>query len=140
MVTAATKSSPSAGKVSLIGTAIGTSVLLLYLVAGLLFGSWNIGEFLSHLTIETVGSLLLLGGMGIATFALPVALFLHSRIIAPLVLLGVIVMGWLVYGFVSGIIGAGAIFGLGLYAIGLSPLYIVLYLLLGGGEFYARRR
>lgn len=140
METAASESKPSAVKSSLFGTAIGTGVLLLSLVAGLLFGSWNVGEFLSHLTAETVGWFLLLSGTVVATFAVPTALYLYARLVAPLVLLGVVVVGWLAIGISSGIIEAGAIFGLGLYAVGLSPLYVVLYLVLGGGEYYARKR
>jgi hypothetical protein len=135
---AATESSPSAGTAALTGTAIGISVLLLYIVAGLLFGSWNVGEFLSYLTIETAASLLLVRGMGIATFTVPVALFVHSRIRAPLVLLGVVVVGWLACGLSFGMVRTGAVFGLGLYAIGLSPLSVVLSFFLGGGEYCVR--
>ena len=140
MATAATESTLPAGKALLIGTTIGAGVLVLSLVAGLLFGSWDVGEFLSHLTLETVGSLFLLSGLVIATFAIPTALYLHSRIVGPLVLLGVVAISWLAIGLGSGSIGTEAIFGLGLYAIGLSPLYVALYLIFGGGEYYIRKQ
>lgn len=140
METAPTEPTPSARKSVLVGVAIGTGVFLCFLVAGLLFASWDVGEFLSRLTVETVGWLLLLVGMTVATFAIPTALYLHSRLLSPLVLLGVVVVGWLAQGIVSGLIGAGAIFGLGLYAVGLSPFYVALYLVLGAGEYFLRKR
>lgn len=140
MVPAVHESEYSLRRSSSIGVAIGTGVFLLFLVAGVLFESWTIGEFLSNLTVETVSWLLLLSGMAIATFAVPIALYLHSRIVTPLILLCVISIGWLAIGISSGIIEAGAIFGLSLYAVGFSPVYVVLYLLFGGGEYYARKR
>ncbi|WP_135822084.1 hypothetical protein [Halostella litorea] len=140
MATTPPDSKSSVGKSVIVGTAVGTAVLLLYLVSGLLFASWSVDEFLSNLTVEAVGTLLLLGGAGIATFAVPVALYLHARIRAPLAVLCLVVVGWLALGIGSGSIGAGAIFGLSLYAVGLAPLYVALYLVLGGGEYFARKR
>ena len=140
MATVAPDSTPSVGRSLLLATGIGIGVFLCFLVAGLLFGSWDVGEFLSELSFATVGWLLLLGGMTIATFAIPIALYLHSRLVAPLALLGLVIVGWPAYGIVSGILGSGTIFGLSLYAVGLAPLYVVLYLVLGGGEYFVRTR
>lgn len=75
--------------------------------------------------------------MVIGTFAIPIALYLHACLVRPLALLGVIVIGWTAVGIGSGSIAAGATFGLAFYAIGLSPAYVILYLLLGSGEYYA---
>lgn len=83
MTTVAPDSPPSTGRSALVGTGFGTGVFLCFLVAGLLFGSWDVAEFLSRLTVETVGWLLLLCGMTIATFAIPIALYLHLRLLAP---------------------------------------------------------
>ena len=140
MVSAAHKVHSSAGKSSLIGIAVGASVVLLYFVAGLLFGSWNTIKFILYVSIETAWSLLLVGSLGIATVAIPVALYLYSRLLIPLALLVVITLGWPIYGFLTGILTAETVFGLGLYAVGLAPLYILLSLVLGGGEYYARKR
>ncbi|WP_436910866.1 hypothetical protein [Halosimplex marinum] len=123
-----------------LGVAIGTGVLLLFLLAGLILESWSVSDFLSNLTLETAGWFLLSSGMAVATIAAPIALYAHLRVVAPLVLLGLIVVIWLAIGVSTGIIEAGAIFGLSLYAIGLSPLYAVLYFVFGSAEYYVRER
>ncbi|QCC49487.1 hypothetical protein [Halobellus limi] len=115
-------------------------MLFLFVVAGLLFESWSVSDFLSHLTIETIGWLLLSSGMVIATVGIPIALYFHSRLAAPVILLGVIVFGWLTIGIGTGTLQKGALFGLSLYAVGLSPVYIFLYLAFGGGEYYVRTK
>lgn len=75
-----------------------------------------------------------------SVFAIPIALYLHACLVRPLALLGVIVIGWTAVGIGSGSIAAGATFGLAFYAIGLSPAYVILYLLLGSGEYYAHKQ
>jgi len=123
-----------------LGVAIGTGVLLAFLLAGLFFESWSVSDFLSTLSLESAGWFLLSSGMAIATFAVPIALYYRFRIGAPLVVLGVIVVGWIAIGISTGTIGSGAVFGLSVYAVGVSPLYFISYLVFGGWEYYARER
>lgn len=123
-----------------LGVAVGTGILLVYLLAGLFFESWSVSDFLSNLSPESAGWLLLSSGLAIATFAVPVALYDRFRIVAPLVVLGAVIVGWVAIGVSSGTIEAGATFGLSVYAVGVSPVYVVLYLLLGGSEYYIRKR
>lgn len=72
----------------------------------------EVGEFLSNLTVERAGTFVLLSGMAIATFGISIAFYLHSRMITPLAILCVVIVGWLGVGISSDI--RGAIFGFSL--------------------------
>lgn len=120
---------------ALVAVAVGGSFLALYLAAGLLFAQWSVTAFLEHLTVETVLWLLVASVAVVAVVAVPVFLFRHSRLVSPLAVLVVVLLGWIAAG-----LSIGAVFGLSLYVFGLTPLYLVLYALLGGGERYLRNR
>ncbi|WP_144018731.1 nucleoside-diphosphate sugar epimerase [Halogeometricum borinquense] len=61
------------------------------------------------------------------------------RLHSPLSILSLIVFGWAAYGLVNGILTTETVFGLGFYASGLTSLYVVFYLVLGGGECFLHR-
>lgn len=139
-MTAATHDSDPSIKSSLIvGIGVGVAVLLLYVGGGLVLGGWNFDDFLANLTVEIVGSLLLASGVVVSIFALPIVLFLYHRLLSPLIVLGIVVFGWISYGFLTGILNSATVFGLGLYAFGLAPGYLLLYLVTGGAEYNLRK-
>lgn len=139
-MTVSIEDEPSAGIALLLGATVGFGALVLYVVGGFAVGGWNLQDFLAHLTVETVGSLLLAGGIAMAVFAIPVAAWLRFHLVSPLVVLIVVVTGWLVYGAAIGILTAQTVFGLAIYALYLVPLYVALYLVTGGVEHVVRRR
>lgn len=117
-----------------IGVSVGAAILCLYLVTGYIVGDWSVSNFLTHLTPATVGLVCLASGMAIAVFAIPIAAYLRLQVTSPLVILGLILLGWIGLGIGQGIpLAAG--FGLSLYALYLSPLYLLLYLVCGGLEY-----
>lgn len=115
------------------GIAVGIGFLALYLIAGLLFAQWNLSEFFSYLSIEIVLWLFVACLVIVAIFAIPVALYRQYRLVSPIVLLMVVLLIWLISGAIT-----GAVFGLSLYVFGLAPVYIVLFIALGGCEYYLR--
>lgn len=117
----------------LIGSGAGIAFLALYLTTGIAVAQWNVSEFFAHLTGETIIWLLVASLFVIVAFAIPIVLCLQYRLVAPLVLLTIILLGWIVAGMVT-----GALFGLSLYVFGAAPGYIVLYLAFGGLESYLR--
>lgn len=117
-----------------IGLGIGATILSLYLVTGYIVGDWSVSDFLTHLTPETVGWLVLASGMAISVFAIPIAAYLRMRVTTPLVILGLILLGWIGVGIGQGIPHT-AVFGLSIYALYLSPVYLLLYLMCGGVEY-----
>lgn len=121
----------------LLGVAAGVGVLGLYLVAGFVVANWSVREFLRHLTPAVVGWLVLAGGMVVAVVAVPVAAYLRLRVVSPLVVLVSVLVGWTGLGFVQEI-PPTAFFGLSYYALALSPVYLLLYLVCGGIEYRAR--
>lgn len=121
---------------SLAGVGVGLGVLGLYVIGGLVVAGWNVQEFLGHLTIGTIGSLIVAGGIAISVFAIPVAVLLRWQLVSPMVVLVLAVVGWLGYGAATGILTAQTVFGLAVYAMFLTPLYLGLYLVAGGVEYY----
>jgi hypothetical protein len=89
--------------------------------------------------VSSVGYFLGLIALAVAVFGIPVAAFLRFDLIAPLVTLVLVVLGWLTIGAVQGVLSVQTVFGLALYAAVLSPLYLVVYGVLGGGEYLFRR-
>lgn len=120
---------------ALVGVGIGIGFLVVYLAAGLLFAQWSIDAFLEYLAVEIVLWLLAASLFVIAVVAIPVFLFRQYRLVSPVSLLALVLLGWLTAGLFT-----GAVFGLSLYVFGLAPLYLVLYGLLGGGELSLRNR
>ena len=112
----------------------------MYLSVGLLVADWSISEFLAHFSVSRAGYVLGMIAMAVAVFGIPVAAFLRFDLTAPLVVLVLVVLGWLTIGAVQGVLSLQTSFGLALYAAFLSPLYLVLYGVLGGGEYLFRRR
>lgn len=121
-------------RASLVATALGASVPLAYLAGGLASGLWNVAAFRASLSAEVVASLALAVALAVATVAVPVAAYLGLRLVAPLWALGVVVVGWVALGAATGLLRTDTVFGLGLYAVGLSPLYLAAYVVLGAGE------
>ncbi|WP_139328839.1 hypothetical protein [Haladaptatus litoreus] len=76
----------------------------------------------------------------IAFVGLPIAIFLRFDLIAPLVLLVVVILGWLIVGAVQGILSFQTTFGLALYAAYLSPIALILYAIFGGSEYLFRTK
>lgn len=122
----------------LVGSSLGLVVLACFVVAGLLVADWSISEFLAYLTLEVAGWLVLMTILTVGIVAIPVVASLRFGLYAPLAVLGLVAIGWLAVGVGSGILSAQTVFGLALYAAMLSPLYLVLYGVLGGGEYLLR--
>lgn len=120
---------------ALTGVVFGVAFLVLYLAAGLLFAQWSVTEFLEYLTVEIVIWLLAASLTVIAVVAVPVFLSRQYRLVSPIALLALVLLGWIVAGLFT-----GAVFGLSLYVFGLTPLYLVLYVMLGAGELSLRNR
>ncbi|AHG05404.1 hypothetical protein HALDL1_15405 [Halobacterium sp. DL1] len=129
----------SLGVASLAGVAVGLGVLSLYIAGGLVVANWSVTDFLGHLDAEVAGTLLLAGAIAVACFAVPVAAYLRLRLVSPLVVLSVVVLGWLGYAESTGLLTAQTVFGLAVYAIYLVPLYFVLYAVAGGVEYHVHR-
>ncbi|MFC7068439.1 hypothetical protein [Halobaculum lipolyticum] len=125
---------------SLVATALGASVPVAYLAGGLASGLWNVAAFRASLSAEVVASLVVAAALADATVAVPVAAYLRLRLVAPLCVLGVVAVGWVGLGAATGLLRTDAVFGLGLYAVGLSPLYLAAYVVLGAGEHAVRGR
>ncbi len=123
------RSQPSNEWASAIG--VGVLVVVVYGVAGLLFGGWSITEFINHLSVESVGWLLLLVVSTIAVVAIPIIAYRQFNLVIPLVVFGLVMLFWLSIALRNGLLSVETIFGLGLYAIGLGPAYLLVYL--GGG-------
>ena len=132
------RSRSSTGAAALVGTLVGLAVVCLYLGAGFLVAGWSVSEFLAHLSVDTVGYLLGMIGLVIAFVGLPIAVFLRFELLAPLVVLVLVILGWLTVGVVQGILSVRTVFGLALYAAYLSPIALVLYAIVGGSEYLFR--
>ena len=78
--------------------------------------------FLS-LAPATVVWVVLAGGMAIAVLAILIAAYLRLQVAAPLVVSGLILLRWVGLGIGQGI-ALTALFGVSLYALYLSPVYI----------------
>lgn len=129
----------SLGVASLAGIGVGLSVLALYVAGGLLLADWSVGDFLAHIGPGVVGALLLAGAATVACFAIPVAAYLHARLVSPLAVLATVLVGWLAYAAATGLLTSETVFGLAVYAAYLIPGYLVLYGLAGGVEYAVHR-
>lgn len=140
MVVPRERSRTSTGAATLVGTVVGLAVVCLYLGAGLLVAGWSISGFLAHLSVGTVGYFLGMIVLVVAFVGLPIAGFLRFHLITPLVVLVLVLLGWLIAGAIQGLLSLQTIFGIALYAAFLSPIALVLYGVLGGGEYLFRTR
>lgn len=140
MVPLVRRSHSSVGAAAVVGTLAGLAVVSSYFGAGLLVGGWNFSEFLTNLSVGTVGYLLGMIVLSTVFVGLPIATYLRFEVIAPLVILVLVILGWLTLGAVQGILSLQTIFGLALYAAYLSPGAIVLYAIFGGGEYLFRTK
>ncbi|QLG49351.1 hypothetical protein [Natrinema halophilum] len=134
------RSHSSSAAAALVGSLVGLAVVCLYFGAGLLLAGWSISEFLTHLSVDTLGYLLGMIVLVITFVGLPIAFFLRFNLITPLVVLVAVVLGWLILGAIQGILSLQTIFGLALYAAYLSPLALILYAIFGGGECLFRTK
>lgn len=130
----------STGVAALTGTIVGLVVVCLYFGVGLLVAGWSISEFLTHLSVSTVGYFIGMIVLVVAFVGLPIAGLLRFHLISPLVVLVLVILGWLTVGAVQGLLSLQTVFGLALYAAFLSPIALVLYGVLGGGEYLFRTR
>jgi len=134
------RSHSSSGAAALVGSLVGLAVVCMYFGAGLLLAGWSISEFLTRLSVDTLGYLLGMIVLVIIFVGLPIGIFLRFDLITPLVILVAVVLGWLILGAVQGILSLQTIFGLALYAAYLSPLALILYAVFGGGEYLFRTK
>jgi hypothetical protein len=135
MVTLLERSRVSTGAAALVGGASGLAVVGVYLGAGLLLADWRLSEFLAHLSVSSTGYFLGMTGLAVAVVGLPVVGFLRFDLRTPLVGLILVILGWLGIAAVQGLLSIQTIFGIALYAAMLSPVYLVLYGILGGSEY-----
>ena len=140
MVVALARSHTSTGAATIVGTLVGLGVVCLYLGAGLLVAGWSISDFLTHLSVGTVGYFAGMVVLVVAFIGLPVVGFLRFHLITPLGVLVAILLGWLALAAVQGLLSLQAIFGLALYAAFLAPIALILYGVLGGSEYLYRTR
>lgn len=140
MVLPLERSRTSAGAATLVGAVVGIAVVCLYLGAGLLVAGWSISEFLADLSLGTVGYFVGMILLVVAFIGLPIAGFLRFRLITPLGVLVLVLLGWLLLAAIQGLLSLQTIFGLALYAAFLSPIALVLYGVLGGSEYLYRTR
>lgn len=125
---------------SLIGLGVGSGVLAIYLVASFLFADWSLGEFFSYLTPTMVAWAVIFAGVGIASIAIPISLYLRYGLRFPLGVLLISTFGWFAFGAIIGGLTSETAFGFTHYLWMFSPILLALELLLGGGEYYTRRR
>jgi len=125
---------------SLIGLGVGSGIVAMYLVAGVMFANWSLGEFFSHLTLTSTAWAVILAGGVIASIAIPILLFLRYGLRFPLGVLLISTFGWFAFGAITGALTSETVFGFILYLWMFSPVLVALQLLLGGGEYYTRRR
>ncbi|WP_410766373.1 hypothetical protein [Haloferax sp. DFSO60] len=124
----------------LVGVATGLAVVGVYTVSGLLIADWSLYEFFAHLSPGVVGYLVGMVALVTAVFGFPVLAYLRFGLTAPLVVLTLVLLLWLTIGVVQGVLSLQTSFGLALYAVMFSPIYLVLYGILGGGEYLLRTK
>lgn len=122
-----------------VGIGVGVAVLALYVVAGLVVAEWSLASFFARLTPGTGAALLVAGCLVVACFALPIAAYLYDGLRSPLAVLVVVLVGWLVYGLGSGVLTPETVFGFTIYWLYFVPLYLVLYAVVAGVEYYLTR-
>jgi|GEM_PF-2152721 len=119
------------------GLAAGVVTLGLYLLAGIVVADWNVREFVARLSPSIVAWLVLVGGVAITVVSVPVVVYLRFRVVSPLVVLCVAIVGWTALGIGQGIAPV-AFFGLAYYAFAMSPVYLLCYLVFGAVEYRLR--
>jgi hypothetical protein len=140
MITLPERSRASTGAAALVGGASGLAVVGVYLGAGLLLADWSISEFLAHFSGSSIGYFLGTIGLVVAVVGLPIVGFLRFDLRTPLVVFVLVIIGWLTIAATQGLLSIQTIFGIALYAAMVSPLYLVLYGVLGGSEYLYRTR
>lgn len=140
MVGLIARSRSSGTAAAMIGTLVGLFVISLYLGAGLLVAGWSVSEFLTHLSVDTVAYFLGMIVLTIVFVGFPIATYLRFDLIAPLVILVLVICAWFTLGAIQGVLSPQTIFGLALYATYYSPVAVVLYAILGGGEYLYRTK
>jgi len=137
--TTETSSAPTPTTWAAVRTGIGVGVagIAVYLVAGFVVAGWSFREFVGRLTPSIVVWLALAGGTVVTVVAVPVVASLRYRVFSPLLVLSVAVVGWTGLGLVQGI-PLQDLFGLSYYALALSPVYLLCYLVFGGLEYWLR--
>lgn len=123
-----------------LGSAVGLAAVLGYVLAGLLLAHWSTSEFLANGTVETIWYLVGMTALVVAVVAIPIVVFLRFDLVAPLVVLALVGPVWLTIGTLQGVLSLESSFGLALYAAVFSPVYLVLYGVLGVGEYLLRAR
>ena len=122
----------------LIGVGVGVSVLFLYSLGGVVVARWDVANVLIPPTLDAVSTYLLLSAYAIAVFAIPITSYLRFGVVSPVVALAVVLIGWSGFGLAVNILLTTGVFSLGYYAIGLTPLYLAVYVILGGIEYYVQ--
>ena len=132
------RSQSSAVTATIVGILAGLFAISLYVIAGVLVAGWSVSEFLVHLSVDTVGYVLGMIVLTVGFVGLPVAAYVRFDLIAPLVIFVLVVTAWLILGALRGILSAQTIFGLALYATYYSPVAVLLYAIVGAGEYRFR--
>lgn len=120
------------------GAVTGVVVLLTGLSAGLLAGLWEPGSVLAQVgawgLITVLGFLIVV----VAVIGLPVTILLRFGIVTPVLAGTGIAVVWLLFGG-NGALTATAVYGRALSAIVWSPIYPIIYLIVGAAEYGLRR-
>lgn len=140
MIALLQRSRTSTGTAAMIGVALGFVVVGTYIGAGLLVSDWNMSGFLSNLSLERFGYFVAMTGLTVAVIGLPVIGFLRFDLAAPILVLMLVFLAWLLIGVLQGLLSLKSGFGLALFAAFFSPFYLVLYGILGGSEYLLRSR
>lgn len=118
---------------TLTGIGVGVAGFVFVLILGILFAQWSVGEFFANLSPSMLGEFAVMVSLAILTLGVPVAAYLRFQLSSPAVILMVIGTCWF-------LLGLGApIFAVAAYALWLSPVYVVAYLVLGAVEWFIRR-
>ncbi|WP_338728596.1 hypothetical protein [Haladaptatus sp. DJG-WS-42] len=124
----------------LAGLAVGVGALSLFVLVGFLFAEWSLTDALSHASPSTVGFLFIGGAFIVAVFAVPITAYLGWKLVVPAVLFAVIVVFWGALAFSVPVANASTVTGLVAFALLYSPVYLILYSLGGGLEYYVHTR
>lgn len=125
---------------ALVGATVGIGAVGVYFGAGLLVADWGLSDFLANLSPGTVGYSVGMIALVVAVVGLPIVGVLRLRLVTPLVVLVLVLLGWLTLGAIQGLLSVPTIFGLALYAAFLSPIVLLLYGVIGGSEYWVRTR
>jgi hypothetical protein len=124
----------------LVGLAVGVGALVAFLLVGVLFAAWSLTDALSHASPSTVGFLFIGGAFIVAVFAVPVTAYLGWKLVAPAVLFAVIAVFWGALALSVPVSNASTVTGMVAFGLLYSPVYLLLYALSGGLEYYVHTR